>query len=321
MKKTKLSIIIPVYNAEKYLDECLTSVTNQTLDNYEIVCVNDGSTDKTLEILKKFQEHNDNIKIIDQPNQGVIGARIAGYKNATGEYIGWVDSDDFVDKTMFEKLYQAALKNEADVVICNYNFYPNEVINKKKWFNEFQGQADWKFVNKNTVQWNKIVKKELLDSLNIIDLFENVGEGCYSFVLIKAKNIVTINECLYNYRVGQQSLSSNFSNIKWYVKTVDRAKQRKAYAAKYQLSSEWIEFFQYLVLYYTLILLIVAAYNGDKSEYNKCKKVLKKEELFTNKYKKYLINDFSKLKIKFFKYVGIRNYNLMSLAAKFVLKK
>ena len=90
----KISIIVPVYNTSKYLDECLISLTSQTLNEIEIVCVNDGSTDNSLQILNNYKNKDDRIKIIDQKNQGVCAARNAGIRAAQGEYITFVDSDD-----------------------------------------------------------------------------------------------------------------------------------------------------------------------------------------------------------------------------------
>lgn len=114
---SKVSIIIPVYNTEKFLPRCLESVCNQTLKDVEIVCINDGSVDPSLEILKYFASKDSRIKIIDLPeNKGAAFARNKGIEAATGEYIGFVDSDDFVDLDFYEKLYNRAIKTGADAV-------------------------------------------------------------------------------------------------------------------------------------------------------------------------------------------------------------
>ena len=96
MKKPKISVIVPVYNAEKFLNQCIDSIVNQELKEIEIICVNDGSTDDSLNILKEYQKKYNNIKVIEQKNSGVIAARVNGLKTATGEYVAWVDSDDFI---------------------------------------------------------------------------------------------------------------------------------------------------------------------------------------------------------------------------------
>ena len=122
--KCKISIIIPVYNAEKYLRKCLDSVINQTLKEIEIICINDGSTDLSLSILKKYATCDNRIKIINQENQGVAIARNNGLKYATGEYIGYVDSDDYVSSIFFELLYNNAKKYNADIA-CGEIRRPN----------------------------------------------------------------------------------------------------------------------------------------------------------------------------------------------------
>lgn len=98
----KISIIVPVYNTEKFLEKCLNSLINQTLKDIEIICINDGSTDKSLQILEKFANKDKRIQIINQTNSGLSVARNIGIKKAKGEYIGFVDSDDWVDLNFFE---------------------------------------------------------------------------------------------------------------------------------------------------------------------------------------------------------------------------
>ena len=111
----KVSVIIPIYNTEKYLKKCLNSLIHQTLSDIEIICVNDGSTDKSIDILRNFASQDHRIKIIEQENKKQGAARNAGMKIAQGEYIGFVDSDDWVDLDYFEKLYISAIKHKADI--------------------------------------------------------------------------------------------------------------------------------------------------------------------------------------------------------------
>lgn len=320
MKEIKVSVIIPIYNAEEYLEECLNSVINQTLKEIEIICVNDGSTDNSLKIIEQFQRKSNKIKLISQKNAGVIKARITGLENATGKYIGWIDSDDFIDKNMFSKLYKMAEENNADISFCNYNFYPNKVINKKKWYKPYEGATTWEFINANTIQWNKIVKKELIDKINLKELFLKFGEGSYGLVLIKANTIISTDECLYNYRVGHTSLSSNFKNIEWFKATIERTEKKYQYVKDNKYGKYWEEFFNYVYLYYSLILIIVAAYNNDKKNYKYGLEIIKKEKLFSKKYIKYLNNSFSPMKLLFLKNVGTRSFLLMRVACKIILK-
>lgn len=130
---TKLSIIVPVYNVEKYLPKCLESLTNQTLKDIEIICVNDGSMDNSLAILKEFASKDSRIKIIDNQHQGVAKTRNTGIEQATGEYIGFVDSDDFIDIDFFEKLYNSATENNSDIAIAS-------ILKHKNFFNIYNAK-------------------------------------------------------------------------------------------------------------------------------------------------------------------------------------
>ena len=131
---TKISVIIPVYNVEKYLKECLNSVINQTLKDLEIICVNDGSIDNSLKIMKEYALKDPRIKILSQKNQGVSEARNFGIKNATGEYVAFLDADDCVSLDFYEKLYTKAKETNSDIVVSEYMYRFNKNSKKKKIF-------------------------------------------------------------------------------------------------------------------------------------------------------------------------------------------
>jgi len=116
----KISVIIPVYNTSKYLKRCLDSIINQTYVNLEIICINDGSKDNSLEILNQYKKKDDRIIIIDKENQGVSAARNDGIKNSTGMYITFVDSDDWLELDAIEILYKTLINEKVDVVRGNY---------------------------------------------------------------------------------------------------------------------------------------------------------------------------------------------------------
>ena len=128
--KIKVSVIIPVYNTEDYLRECIESLVNQTLREIEILIVNDGSTDSSLEIMKEFKNKYTNIiKIFDKVNGGQASARNYALPFAQGEYLGFVDSDDWVDSTMYEEMYEKAEKEDADIVICDMvDHFPDRTV-------------------------------------------------------------------------------------------------------------------------------------------------------------------------------------------------
>lgn len=120
----QVSIVVPLYNVEKYIERCLKSIMEQTFDNYEVIIVNDGSKDNSINIAEKFQKrYPDKIRIITQKNAGLSAARNKGIQEAVGEYICFIDSDDFIKDDMIEKLYQQAVDKNADMVICGVNKY------------------------------------------------------------------------------------------------------------------------------------------------------------------------------------------------------
>jgi glycosyltransferase involved in cell wall biosynthesis len=141
----KISVVIPVYNAEKYLLECLDSVVNQTLKDIEIICVNDGSTDNSSAILEEYESQDERIKIINKPNSGYGHTMNVGLDNAAGEYIGIVESDDFVKPDMYETLYSLAAKYDLDLIKADFyrfvehrgklKLYYNNLTGNKKYYN------------------------------------------------------------------------------------------------------------------------------------------------------------------------------------------
>lgn len=165
---SKVSIIIPVFNTEKYLERCLVSLVNQTLKDIEIIIVNDGSTDNSLQIAQRFQDNDSRVKIINQQNLKQGAARNNGIKNATGEYIGFVDSDDWVDFGYYEKLYETAKNYEADIALAT-NVRVGGRKSKKRLnitgievFKDLQGKLDVNQQWKNECPTNKIYKRKML---------------------------------------------------------------------------------------------------------------------------------------------------------------
>ncbi|MEG1066587.1 MAG: glycosyltransferase family 2 protein, partial [Erysipelotrichaceae bacterium] len=126
----KISIIIPVYNCESYLEQCLDSVCNQTLKDIEVIAVDDGSTDSSFSILERYRDlYPKVLHIYKQSNGGQASARNLALKYATGEFLGFVDSDDWIDKSMYEVMYNKAISTSSDLVICDMvDHYPNKTI-------------------------------------------------------------------------------------------------------------------------------------------------------------------------------------------------
>ena len=168
-----ISIIIPVYNSEKFIEKCISSVREQTYKRLDIIIVDDGSTDNTYNICDKIKKKDSRIKLIRQENQGVSVARNTGLSVADGDYIGFVDSDDFIDSNMYELLVKSAEEHNADIVECGYaKILENGTIIKKSEFNNEKTIGNqnilfnyYKKHNTTNYNCNKLFKKELFCEL------------------------------------------------------------------------------------------------------------------------------------------------------------
>ena len=203
----KVSVIIPIYNTELYIEKCLNSLINQTLNDIEIICVNDGSTDDSMVIVNSYAQKDSRIKVIEQPNLKQGAARNNGMKIATGEYIGFVDSDDWVDLDYFEKLYNAAKKYNVDIALATNVRIGNKKtkkrldIRKEEVFEGLQEKIDVCHQWKNECPTNKIYRNSMLKTNEI-----SWPEGCYcedKLYTIKAiyyaDGIVTVPNVNYYY--------------------------------------------------------------------------------------------------------------------------
>ena len=210
-----VSVIIPVYNAENYLEQCLDSVVNQTLKDIEIICVNDGSTDSSLNILEEYQQKDDRIIVITQENQGAGVARNQGLKVAAGEYLSILDADDFFELNMLELMYRKALKTDADVTICRVNGYNNNdgtffdmpwtlkerFLPEKEVFNykDIKGQifnfaVGW--------SWDKLFKSSFVFENDLkFQGLRSTNDMLFVFLsLVKARRITTVDKILVHQR-------------------------------------------------------------------------------------------------------------------------
>lgn len=164
----KVSVIVPVYNAQVYLKECADSLVNQTLEDLEIIFINDGSSDDSLKILDEYcQNFPEKVVVKSKENGGQATARNWGIELATGEFIGFVDADDSVDCTMFEKMYEAAMQTGSDFVECEYRYLQVDDAGNKKEITSYGNVRDYKtksdmFIDPLVSPWNKIYKAEIL---------------------------------------------------------------------------------------------------------------------------------------------------------------
>lgn len=238
----KVSIIVPVYNvSKKFLRKCLDSLKNQSLKDIEIICINDGSTDDSLQILEQYQMQDKRFIVITQDNQGQGAARQRGIETAKGEYIGFVDSDDYIEITMYEKLYNQAKKLDSDIVECGFNAILdwnkkiikvyniddyNEILNnikiledKNYYWKDILENLKNKYYAKNftPVLWNKIFKTSLIRENNIkAPLIRIMGEDVilYIDILLQTEKISFLQEALYNYIIHPSSSLRTWNILK-----------------------------------------------------------------------------------------------------------
>lgn len=207
----KISIIVPVYNTESYLEECLDSILAQTLKDIEIICINDGSTDRSQDILERYAEKDKRVKVLVKENGGQSSARNLGVNAATGEYVGFVDSDDFIDPEMMEKLYTRAKETDADIAICDFYLYNHKTAET----GEFRDQLLYLRLKNKVVTledepqlvsciaiWDRIRKRSLLEENNIRFAEGLVYEDHLYTIeeLVKARRVILTPEKLYYYR-------------------------------------------------------------------------------------------------------------------------
>ena len=167
MKKViKVSVIVPVYNVEKYLRQCLESLVNQTLREMEIICVNDGSTDSSPQIIEEYMRKDSRVRMISKENTGYGHSMNLGIDSSTGEYIGIVEADDFVNPEMFEELYRLASENQADMVKSDFYYYLDKrsrkagKIAKNKCFKVFNVKDDNTILKMMPSIWSAIYKRD-----------------------------------------------------------------------------------------------------------------------------------------------------------------
>ena len=200
----KISIIVPIYNAEKWLEKCVNSIIEQTYSNIEILLINDGSTDKSLEICKKFEKIDNRVKVLDKKNEGVSKTRNLGIEKAIGKYIKFVDSDDWLEKKACKELIKIIEEEKTELVICGLNIYKNnellrtphlekKIVEIKKNIKEFE------YIYKVFASpCNKLYRKDKIAENFRVDL--DIGEDLLFNIryLENIEKISVTDKCLYN---------------------------------------------------------------------------------------------------------------------------
>ena len=216
-EKPKVTVLVPCFNVEKFLPQCLNSLLAQTLKELQIVCINDGSTDSTLQIIESYASRDDRIEVIDKPNSGYGASMNRGLEAARGEYVGIVESDDFADKRMFKKLYAFASKHDCDLVKSNYNEYaagkahPQEPFRGFPYKRVFNPAQHANVVKVLPIIWTGLYRRRLLEDYGI--RFNETPGASYqdtSFVQrvwFAADRVALLRNRFLNYRVDNAASS------------------------------------------------------------------------------------------------------------------
>lgn len=294
-----VSILIPICNVESFLSKCLNSILSQNIKNIEILCINDGSKDNSLHIIKSFARSDARIKIIDKPNTGYGDSMNCGLKMAQGEYIGIVESDDFVDSRMFEILYNYAKKHDSDIVKSSFYFYwenPEKIIyNNSFSINKLSlnfKENNYKLLNSIPSIWAAIYKRKFLIENKIC--FLNTPGASYqdtSFhfkTACLAKNVILMPEAYLYYR--QDNASSSVKNA-----TMEKVLVLHKELKEIRKFINTLENKDILKIYYSIVIEKYM-WNYERIETNQ------KKEYF-----KILVNEINQLHDEWNKYLTINN--------------
>lgn len=322
MNKCKLSIIVPVYGVEKYIDKCLDSLVKQSLKEIEIIVVNDGTKDNSQKIIDKYvKKYPEKIKSYIKENGGQGSARNYGLKKATGEYIGYVDSDDFVEKDMYKKLYNKAKENNYDIVVCgNYNVsedYQNKNIDA--FINNYNTDLENIFFGKMAV-WNKIYKRDILIK-NKLEFKEKVWYEDLAFTLKAIMNSNTfafIDEPLYDYLIREGSTMNN-SNVQRNLEILDAFNDILSYI-QHNKKEEYFSKIEFLAIDHIYISAIVRVLKAEADDKVKRETINKLIDYMNKKFPNYknnkYINTLSKNRKIIYKLINIKMYGLINLIFK-----
>lgn len=211
-----LSVIVAAYNVEKYICKCLESLLSQSYEDCEILVINDGSTDNTEKIVKDYEKKNKKIKLLSKTNGGLSDTRNYGISHSTGEYVTFVDGDDYVDKEIYNEMLNKMIIENSDMCVCNFKkVYSNKIKIPKLNYSLFKGELVQNFLLKHdeifSISCNKIYKKEIMIKNNIFFInkafFDDLGFN--SKYILYTKKISIVNKAFYNYVQREGSITKS----------------------------------------------------------------------------------------------------------------
>ena len=216
MNNNLISIVVPIYNVEKYLKQCIDSVINQTYKNLEIILVDDGSTDSCAYICDEYTKKDERIKVIHKKNGGLSDARNVGLDIAKGEYVSFIDSDDYISEDFIEKMYNALIDNNAEISQCNLVKVNDnaEILEKIGYIDNIKIETSYEMLKdlytghwENTIACNKLFNIQLLENIRFPVGKVHEDEFTTYKILYKASKIAIVEDYLYKYRQNSNSIT------------------------------------------------------------------------------------------------------------------
>jgi glycosyltransferase involved in cell wall biosynthesis len=305
----KISIIVPVYNVEKYLRRCIDSIINQSYKNLEIIIINDGSLDKSGEICDYYSNEDSRVLVIHQENKGLSGARNSGLKIASGNYIGFVDSDDWIEPEMYKAMLDTLEKHDVDIVECNIHEATevNDTIERSgSLIMEDRLQALKRIIkNQDFSVWRRLYHKKLLQGISFVE-GKNSEDVYFTIDIFKnIKNSIYISNSFYNYYIGGESITRGKYTLKR-LDAVDAVLYLKNKVSQEENDKELKKITRCILLDVLLSNYKMLNYNSaSDNELNHRKKIKKliKEN--------YIKNHNSSVKLKLARFLPIRVFRLI----------
>jgi len=294
----KISIIIPIYNIDDYLDRCMLSVITQTYKNLQIICVNDGSTDNSLNILQKYADEDKRIIIVNKENGGLPSARKAGLEIADGDFIFHLDGDDFIPNDAIESLVNKQQGTGADIVLGDFVYYKNnksiELFDKFK-FDVLPGIDFTKLLLKIGAFfiWGKIIRRSINEDIEIpLDIQYTEDAIAMIQLAIKAKTVAKINKTCYYYVQRDNAFTSTLSKqnfMQWYRSTLFVENYLTKTNTLHHVNEEFITYKINQILTYLQYTSITGIYRDDISRYLRHTITAKRVSCFTGNQKLMLL--------------------------------
>lgn len=295
MNAVKVSLVIPVYNVRDYLKKCLDSVAAQTYENLEVIIVNDGSTDDSPDIVNDYTAKFENMTCYTIENRGLGGARNFGMEQATGEYLTFLDSDDYIDSTYVEKLVTAAVESDSDIAVCN-NYDVSESGEILLTYRHPYKHAVTSLAEDPTLlfnrlcAWGKLYKRELFDGLEYVSRVWYEDMRLTPKLFLKAKKICFVEDCLVYYVQRAGSIMNN-NNVKRNLEIIDAFKDVIDYFKDCGSYASFKNELEFLVIEHIAVAAVTRVAQGASEDR---KDVLQKlndylngfEGLYTNPYLK-----------------------------------